>query len=238
MNQWLLLDWYSKFRSSRLGTEVCKAGGSRCSSPKAHAVVLGSSDRTEVTSVSPATMPPSCRAKSSTLIHLGVTSVVLCTSGTRGRKAKLGPLLSRDWDPGIGRAVAARAQPPEPARFMAPPSPTPSLPRHSCSLIHSHVETQARLRLQPRLQNESRPICGHRAWMPSRFFKNILKGDLAFRTKAEEGLLGKGRDVHSWHPLLQWMVAVRSLSDFHGQGIGSVSASRRTEIWRGGTPGF
>lgn len=70
--------------------------------------------------------------------------------------------------------------------------------------------------------------------MPSRFFKNILKGDLAFRTKAEEGLLGKGRDVHSWHPLLQWMVAVRSLSGFHCQGIGSVSASRRTEISGGG----
>lgn len=63
MSQWLLLDCYSKVRSSRLGTEVCKAGGSRCSSPKAHAVVLGSSDRTEVTSVCPATMPPLMQGK-------------------------------------------------------------------------------------------------------------------------------------------------------------------------------
>lgn len=54
----------------------------------------------------PATMPPSCRAKSSTLIHLGVASVVLCSSGTRGRRAKLGQKRNHIY-PGTGIQASA-----------------------------------------------------------------------------------------------------------------------------------
>lgn len=60
--------------------------------------------------------------------------------------------------------------------------------------------------------------------MLSRILKNILKEDLAFPAKAEEGLWGKGWATHSWHQvsLLQRLVAV-SLSGFHCEGTGLVT---------------